>query len=72
MTDIVSSCLEKFLFTTTRPSFFRPFGGKRQSRAVLRRGLLLSCVPSVASVTLRDAERFDAKKEAKKHPPLQT
>ena len=25
---------------------------------------LLSCVPSVASVTLRDAERFGAKKKA--------
>ena len=33
----------------------------REERSV---DLLLSCVPLVASVTLRDAERFDAKKEA--------
>ena len=50
----------------------------RRERSV---DLLLSCVPLVASVTLRDAERFDAKKEAntcpflgarkerKEHPP---
>jgi hypothetical protein len=50
----------------------------RRERSV---DLLLSCVPLVASVTLRDAERFDTKKEAntcpflgarkerKEHPP---
>ena len=39
----------------------------REERSV---DLLLSCVPLVASVTLRDAERFDTKKEAKKHRSL--
>jgi hypothetical protein len=44
--------------------FLNLFGAKKKSVV-----LLLSCVPMVASVTLRDAERFGAKKEAKFRVP---